>query len=189
MDKMNVGVGSISKLIVGEENCLYKIWYGMRHKEEVEEVSKELVKWKINHTNMLTNLSQSLDGGVIRKEDWIKLDVLGGILIGKMDLLHIKDNEITVYDCKSGKPKEFHQLQIMIYLYMMDELDLYSDQELKGVLYYGRDEISYSLKDIPNDLPQLIERYANILLSEEPPRPIGGSSCKWCKIECETKET
>jgi hypothetical protein len=186
---MNVSVTDLSKLISGEETCLFKIWYKMRHREDTEEISKKLVEWKVNHTKMMLDLSNKLEmkGGEIKKEEYIKLDASNGTLVGRVDLLHIADDEVIIYDCKSGKQNISHHLQMMIYLYMVDKLKLYKGKMLRGVIHYENKDIYYSLGDILDDLHSSIETYTNILLDDSAPSAFVGGSCEWCEIECEKK--
>jgi len=186
---MNVSVSTLSKLIAGEETCLYMFWYGMRHKEEVEEISKRLVEWKINHTDMVLDLSLKLKGGEIKKEEYVRLDVLTGTLVGKTDLVHITDDEVVIYDCKSGRPNSAHHVQMMAYLYMINKLGVYKDKQLKGIIHYENDDVQYTLDNIPSDLPSQIERYTTILLDDSPAPKFSGESCKWCRVECEKRKT
>ncbi|HUV01945.1 MAG TPA: PD-(D/E)XK nuclease family protein [Desulfobacteria bacterium] len=187
---MNVAVSDLSRLISGDEACLFKIWYKMRHKEATAQLSKSLVQWKINHTKMLKDLSNGLEkrGGRIKKEEYVKLDVSGGTLVGRVDLLHIADDEVVIYDCKGGRQSASHHVQMMIYLYMVDKLDLFEENPLRGVIHYEDANISYSLSDIYDDLPSEIGEYTNILMSDSPPSAFVGASCEWCNIECEEKE-
>jgi|LGOV01.1.fsa_nt_gb hypothetical protein len=186
---MNVSVSDLSKLISGDETCLFKIWYKMRHREDTEGMSKKLVEWKVNHTKMMLDLGNKLEmkGGIIKKEDSIKLDVLKGTLVGRVDLFHITDDEVVIYDCKSGRQNISHHLQMMIYLYMVDKLKLYKGKTLRGVIHYKDKNINYDLSEILDDVPSSIERYINILLDDSAPSAFVGSSCEWCDIECEKR--
>ncbi|MFH1283015.1 MAG: Dna2/Cas4 domain-containing protein [bacterium] len=184
--KMSMYVTSLSKLLAGEENCLFKIWYKMRNKIQ-DEISKELVLWKMNHTSMLNELIKTLKDGEIKREFWLGLDILNGNLRGSIDLLHIKDEMVEIHECKSGQERHSDQLQILIYLFMFKKMDSYKDKEIKGILHYNERDVHFNLNDIPDDLQILIEKQAEILLNDDPPNKYAGGSCKWCKIDCESK--
>jgi CRISPR/Cas system-associated exonuclease Cas4 (RecB family) len=187
---MNISVSDLSKLISGDEACPFKIWYKMRHKEATAQISKNLAQWKINHTKMLKHLSNELEkkGGKIKKEEYVKLDVSGGTLVGRVDLLHIIDDEVVIYDCKSGRQNASHHVQMMIYLYMVDKLNLFEEKPLRGVIQYEDENINYSLSDIYDDLPSEIKEYSKILINDSPPSAFVGASCEWCNIEYEERE-
>jgi CRISPR/Cas system-associated exonuclease Cas4 (RecB family) len=139
---------------------------------------------------MLKHLSNELEkkGGKIKKEEYVKLDVSGGTLVGRVDLLHIIDDEVVIYDCKSGRQNASHHVQMMIYLYMVDKLNLFEEKPLRGVIQYEDENINYSLSDIYDDLPSEIKEYSKILINDSPPSAFVGASCEWCNIEYEERE-
>ena len=154
---MNISASVLSKIMAGQETCLFKIWHKMRHKEEDETVSKELASWIANHTKMVTDLSMGLKEGRLIREKWLAVEILKGTLLGKPDLIHVENSSITVYECKSGKRNEADCIQLLMYLYILDKLKPYGDKLLTGLLCYDTVTIKYSLDDIPKNLQLQIE--------------------------------
>ena len=184
---MNISVSVLSKVMVGQETCLFKIWHRMRHKEKDETVSKKLALWIANHTKMVTDLSIGLKEGRLSREKWLAIEILKGTLLGKPDLIHVKDNSVTVYECKSGKRNEADCIQLLVYLYILDKLKPYGDKMLTGLLCYDTITIKYSVEDVPKNFGSQIEYYFDLLLNEEQPPRCVGDSCRLCLIDCDKR--
>ncbi len=185
---MNISVSVLSKIMAGQETCLFKIWHKMRHKEKDKTVSKELASWIANHTKMVTDLSVALKEGHLIREKWLAVEILKGTLLGKPDLIHIEDNSTTVYECKSGERNEADCIQILVYIYILNKLKPYGDKLLTGLLCYDTLTIKYTIDDIPKNLQSQIEDYFSLLLNEEPPPRCAGDSCRHCTIECNERD-
>lgn len=192
MTMKSIGVRDLCKVMLGEEPCLWKIWYEIRHKDEKPtETSPALIRWKMEHTSMLNKLSNDLrtKGGRLLAEEWVKLDVEGGRIIGRVDLINETDI-ITIYDCKVGKERESDHLQMWLYLYMLINDPRYRGNELRGVLKYKGKDVEYDTSDIPENLPGYVEEYTRILLDDgQEPSKSPGNSCRFCWIECDERVT
>jgi len=176
--ELRVWVANLSKLICGEENCHRRFWDRMRGKKEKDSADKRLMNWQINHTNMILDFIKGLDGKYKQlREEWIGIKILNGEVRGGMDLLCLDDKEVQVHEFKSGKEHGSHHIQTLIYLFMLKKNGFDKGKELTGVLHYPNRDIPYTLEDIPEDMQELIEKHAKILLNNVAPN----CTCGNCK--------
>jgi len=193
---MNISISQISKLISGDDPCLFKYWYAIRHKDigKKEDLSPELVQWRIRHNQVVSNIIedvQKLGGkaGEFKREKWVKLALSkDDMLVGKADIIHENNKSIHLYECKGGNPCSSDAIQLLIYLYVLTKEESYKDKELKGILGYKDYQKQYSVSDIPEGIQELIDKYSKILISNSPPQKYEGSSCRFCSAPCEFKE-
>jgi len=192
---MNISISQISKLISGDDPCLFKYWYAMRHKEEAkkEDLSPELVQWRIRHNQVVSNIIDDVQksggkGGEFKREKWVKLALSkDDMLVGKADIIHENNKSIKLYECKGGQPSSADAIQLLIYLYVLTKEEAYKDKELKGILGYKDYQKEYSISDIPEGIQELIDKYSKILISNSEPQKYEGSSCRFCSAPCEFK--
>jgi len=190
---MNIGVSALSKLISGEEPCLFKHWYTLHNKEkDKHDLDKKWISWRMKHNKIVTEVATQLqkEEGILKMEEWVE-EVLSkeDKILGKVDLLHDLGKKVKIYEMKGGSYKSHsHVMQILIYLYMLDKLDIYKEKEISGILKYEDAEQEYNLNDVPNELPELISENAEILLSKNTPAKIMGGGCRFCEVPCELKE-
>lgn len=190
---MNISISQISKLISGDDPCLFKYWYALRHKDEAkkEDLSPELVRWRIRHNQVVSKIIEDVQklGGKFKREKWVVLDLSkDDALVGKADIIHENDKSIHLYECKGGNPSSSDAIQLLIYLYVLTKEESYKDKELKGILGYKDYQKQYSILDIPEDIQELIDKYSKILISDSEPPKYEGSSCRFCSAPCEFKE-
>jgi len=190
---MNISISQISKLISGDEPCLFKHWYALRHKDidKKEDLSPELVKWKIRHNQIVSKIIEDVQklGGEFKREKWVKLALSkDDILIGKADIIHENKENIHLYECKGGHPSSADAIQLLIYLYVLTKEEFYKGRELKGILGYKDYQKEYSISDIPEDIQELIDKYSKILLLDSEPPKYEGSGCRFCSAPCEFKK-
>ena len=190
---MNVSISQISKLISGDDPCLFKYWYAMRHKDEAkkEDLSPELVQWRIRHNQVVSNIIDDVQklGGEFKREKWVALNLSeNDALVGKADIIHENNKSIHLYECKGGQPSSADAIQLLIYLYVLTKEESYKDKELKGILGYKDYQKEYSISDIPEGIQELIDKYSKILISNSSPQKYEGSSCRFCSAPCEFKQ-
>jgi len=189
---MNISISQISKLISGDDPCLFKYWYAIRHKDEAkkEDLSADLVKWRIRHNQVVSNIIEDVQksGGEFKREKWVVLNLSeNDALVGKADIIHENDKSIHLYECKGGQPSSSDAIQLLIYLYVLTKEESYKNKELKGILGYKDYQKEYSITDIPEGIQELIDKYSKILISDSEPLKYGGSSCRFCSAKCEFK--
>ena len=190
---MNISISQISKLISGDDPCLFKYWYAIRHKDEAkkEDLSADLVQWRIRHNQVVSNIIGDVQkvGGEFKREKWVVLKLSeNDALVGKADIIHENDKSIHLYECKGGQPSSSDAIQLLIYLYVLTKEESYKDKELKGILGYKDYQKEYSISDIPNKIQELIDEYSKILISDSEPQKYEGSSCRFCNAPCKFKK-
>jgi hypothetical protein len=192
-ESMNISVTILSKMISGDEPCLFKHWYSVHNKEtDKHDLDKKWISWRMKHNDFVTEVSVKLqeDGGKLKREEWIKIPLSNeNVLLGKVDLLQDLGDEVKIYEIKSGAySSHTHVMQILIYLDMLRKLKEYKNKKIIGILKYDNAEQTYNLSDIPENFSELVSKNIKILLGKNKPAKIMGGSCKFCEVPCELKE-
>ncbi len=190
---MNISVTALSKLISGEEPCLFKHWYGVHNKEkDKHDLDKKWISWRMKHNDFVTKVSVELqdNGGKLKREEWIRVPLSeDNMLLGKVDLLQDLGSEIKIYEIKGGTSSSHaHIMQILIYLDMFRKLKEYKNKKILGILKYDNVEQEYTPSDIPEGFSEIISKNIKILLGKEKPAKIMGGGCKFCEVPCELKK-
>jgi CRISPR/Cas system-associated exonuclease Cas4 (RecB family) len=181
---MRAGVTTISKLVVGEDVCRLKPWYEKRHPEEAPPPGPELANWQLNHTEVVTKIVDSLQGGDVERETWISTD--NPPLIGKTDVTHRIAGEFHIYEAKSGRKSNAHVLQLLMYIYMARKSQPGLDgSKIVGHLVYPDQETTLTEQDVPQDLERKMEPHIRAILGPEAPRAVKNPACRWCWADCQ----
>jgi hypothetical protein len=178
-----VGIAVLSRLMAGDEVCYFKPWYEMRHPEETEKISKELAEWKMNHTDLVARLVDTLKGGDIYREEYFALD--HPPIAGKVDVLHVLQGKVNLYEVKSGRKTHSHFTQLLLYLFLVAKDQRFRQSNITGHLVYDDQELAVTPDDVPPDLEDRIQRHVAPVLSEASPRKVRSSVCRFCWADCE----
>lgn len=192
--KKSIWVTWLAKLMAGDLSCYWELWFKSNfiNYEKIPE-STELAKWHINHSRMLYELrKERLAAGeeiFVEGKNRFGVEVKPGIFLeGQPDLITISEDNVTMYDCKTGEQKTSHQIQLMIYMYyVFHYLNKYPNLNPKGCLRYNQGfkvEVPDTLID--EKFIKNLNYFIAILSGEEPPiKAPGKFECKYCNI---TKE-
>ncbi len=177
------GVGVLSRLMAGDEVCYFKPWYEMRHPDEVQNLSKELAQWKMNHTELVGRTIDKISGGDIFREEYLTLD--DPPIAGKVDILHVLPGGVHVYEIKSGRKAHSHYVQLLLYLFLANRDPRFKSVPITGHLVYESEQIDVKPIEVPGDVEERIRRHASPLLSDKAPRKIRSGVCRYCWADCE----
>ena len=109
-------------------------------------------------------------------------------IAGRPDIVAIKDGWTVVEDCKSGKPKDSHRMQVLLYMLLLPAAKETKEFCQNGKIPHGRLIYKHTTKEIPayavdqefkNRLHNLIAAICDII----PPKPNASiDECRYCSI-------
>jgi len=171
----------ISKLVAGEDQCVWKYWFKSHFMYDKAPGDFNLARWTVNHTTLVRSRRDALErlGFKVFIEDqnsfkyeffipkklgtWIPKEGEKITISGKADIVAIgreEDEKITgkmheiylVEDAKTGNPKTSDHIQVMLYMMLLPKAIIEEEgQKYKGVKFDGC--IVYKL-GVPNaDIP------------------------------------
>jgi len=125
-DGVFVWVTWLPKLMAGEQQCEWSPWLKANY-EYYERVTDDFdaVAWKVEHTRLLRDLRierQKAGNQIfIESQNKFKFKTPDGIVIsGTPDMIELtKKGHGIIYDAKTGQKVQSHQIQVMIYMYLM----------------------------------------------------------------------
>jgi len=196
-DKVFVWVTWLTKLISGEAQCEYVSWFKAHYKhDKVDSGNFDLAKWTINHNQLLHKRRDELEkkGYIVTIEDQnsFKLTLPKGITVsGKVDIVALSCPQLGIYhldglveDCKTGKPKNSDQVQVMLYMLFLPKcIKKYEDVAFDGCVVYKDSEVPISSTDIDANLRNVVWDLIEKVGGDEPCRKVPSlDECKYCDI-------
>ncbi|HEU4792577.1 MAG TPA: PD-(D/E)XK nuclease family protein [Nitrolancea sp.] len=166
----------LSRVMTGNVSCQWQYWFLARHKLiEEQPATFDSVGWQIRHTRLLTEVRQELMAAGLRlnTEFAFQCRVLGcDVLInGKIDCLAVDGRIVTVYDCKTGIPRESHQVQVMIYMYALSTYPRFMKKRIQGIVVYQQRRID--IPCLPEDFADQIAYFTRLLAAGAPGQGAG----------------
>lgn len=201
-DKVFIWVTWLTKLISGEAQCEYAAWLKAHYKhDKVDSGNFDLMKWVVKHNQLLHKCRDELEekGYTVTIEDQnsFKLNLPNEVTVsGKVDIiattnLHLIDSQSTkeglVEDCKTGRPKNSDQVQVMLYMMFLPKcIKKYEDVTFDGCVAYEDGYVPISSIDIDADLKEVVWDLIKRIGNDKPCRKVPSSGeCKWCDISKE----
>lgn len=174
----------LASIMSGEVTCHYQGWFQSQNQLTEKQPSDfDLTGWIINHTKMLTELKDKLidEGNIPLIEQSINLKVPNSNIeiAGKPDCVVESEDNVVIYDCKTGKERVSDQVQVMLYMYLLSK-DKFSGKQIKGVVMYKDKEIEIS--NLPENFEENFNFFVKILSSPKPPMKNPGDNCRFCSI-------
>jgi len=196
-DKPYIYITWLSKLIAGESQCEWASWFKAHFKSEKSSSTQfNLVKWTINHNNLLHKRRDQLEklGYVVMIEDQnsFRVSVSGTDIIvsGKADVVGfpkgIFDKGI-IDDCKTGRAKNSDLVQVMLYLMFLPlAVEKYKDTIFDGQVIYRDSIVPVNWEDVDDDLKEVVWDLVKRVGGAAPCRKVPSyGECKWCDISKE----
>lgn len=177
---------SIVGLITGSATCGYEPWVKANYSRYEKTPSTfDFAKWRMEHTALMETTVARLvaDGWACQVEDQNRFKLVGSssILVGKPDIVARKGARVKVIDCKSGRQKDEHTVQVCIYVVALPIV-----WERKGLVIDG--EVVYQDHSIDIDQAQadhfrqpLFAAMRRMGSDHQPTVPSEGS-CRFCDV-------
>ena len=179
----------LTKLMAGENQCIWASWFRSHYTYDKKPSDFDLVKWSADHNQMLLEREKIYkdDGYQVYTEDQnsFKLEGENGALMsGKADLVAIKDGVGLVEDCKTGKPRNADQMQVMIYMLVLPlSVPHCKDMIIDGLVKYKNDEVHIPASKIDDALRALLKNTINQVSDDlEPGKVPSYAECRFCDI-------
>jgi hypothetical protein len=193
-----VWVTWITKLLGGDDRCLWKAWYKSQYKYEKQPETPErqefFAKYTAKHDAITRTRAAELKalGYLTKEEDENKFKLQGkaGDLAGKPDLTGIKDDTALVVEAKSGKRREADLWQVLVYLFALPRTWMKGS----GLKLVGEVEYANERRQVPPLDEQRAQKIGQIMQTvtgpDIPPTSPSFHECRYCDIiGCEDKVT
>jgi len=189
-DGLFVWITWLSKVMAGEQSCLWASWFKTHFKNYEKAPSDfNLVQWTMQHTRLVYELHAErkqadrevfLEGAnEIRYE--VKPNV---ILVGKPDVIAITAAGPVIFDVKTGKERMSDQVQVMLYMYLLPlSSPRYLNSKPSGCVVYSHRRLQIPSTSVDNSFVRNFEHFIDILTSDSPAvRVPRKNECRFCEI-------
>lgn len=183
----------LSKLLVGDASCEWAIWFKAHHQQyEKTRMDFNSANWRMKHTRLITNLREQLSVAnyavYMEKQNSFRLQVNpDAMLAGQPDIIAAApDGRLTIYDAKTGVPRDSDVMQVMIYMYALPRVagSKWGGRTFDGCLVYG----DGTRRDIPAsainaDFVDALNGLLRRIVSDAPAFKVpSDSECAWCDL-------
>jgi RecB family exonuclease len=188
-DAPYIWVTWITKIIAGEENCIWKGWFRAHNKYDKKPSDFNLAEWTVNHNNMLRQRVESLkndgfDVYVEGQNDFKIKGSTGATLAGKADIVAIKDDGALIIDCKTGQERHSDKMQVLIYMLILPKTHrAVQGKKIIGEIQYNSASISIDANDVSEDFKKTFRECMQQISDETAPEKVPSySECSFCDI-------
>lgn len=183
----------LSSLLSGDRSCEWSVWF-KAHYQDFDKVPRDFdsARWNQEHTALLNRKRVELEelGHEVYVEAQNKFNLRGSAatLGGKADLVGISDDMVdpwcTVYDAKTGRPKDSDIAQVQIYMWALPlAVPRFKGLEFNGCLVYATHEEHIPASTITSAFIGRVSALIKRLASPDPARKIpAAGECRWCEI-------
>ena len=180
----------LARFMGGEITCEWQVWFKAHHMYEKVPSDFDVASYKVDHTRALRELrgERERDGErvTVERQNTFRWMRPGSSLIihGTPDLIAVGDEMITVYDVKTGAARDWHPLQVMIYMHCLrQEAPIYRERLLQGVVAYGDDQVAVPPTAIDAAFEENFNYFLDLIDTDEPPAMTPSEAeCAWCDI-------
>lgn len=177
----------LTKILAGEQSCEWATWFKAHFSDyEKQPRSTDLVAWTARHGEMVRKRADELrgEGYEVFVEDQNKFTMKGSAatLQGKPDIVAVKDDDILVVDCKSGKQRDSDHFQVLIYMMVLPLThDACKGKAVRGELEYK--DYRVLIDALPTKVRQLIVSTIQRVAQPDPlPLAPSYNECRFCEI-------
>ena len=175
----------LAKLLVGDQPCHLEAWVKAHYQLEKREQSASLVKYKMDHTAMLTDEVDRLkaDDWKVLKERFFKLVGKTAILSGKPDIIAQRSGDRPkIVDTKSGEPKDSDVAQVCAYCIAIPLAWASPDMIFEGEVVYPTHRVKVAAHEVGPMREKLFPLLKTLASSTRPdPSPSEGA-CRFCDV-------
>ena len=192
-DEAYVWVTWITKLIAGEENCLWKLWFRANYKFDKLPGDFNLAKWQAEHTLLSDETVSNLRDMryTVSREGQNSFNVKGRsgvVLAGRADIVAVKNDDAVVIDCKTGSQKSSDIQQVLVYMFFLPQVHpQLKGRKLRGEVYYKTgDIVRVPDNSLDNGFRQQLGRFMMIAADPcAPEKTPSFSECRFCDVRKE----
>jgi len=188
----SVWVTWVSRLLAGEAQCLWAVWFKAHHTYTRLPSGFDLATWQVEHAALLAAEADRLtaDGWMVLREgqNAFRLQGRSGIVLaGRPDLVAVRDGAALVMDCKTGSPRPSHHVQMMIYLLSLPYARKpYSSLPLHGRVVYRGDAVDVPADCVDDGFREHFRTVMSIIGGPAPAlRVPSPRECRFCDISAD----
>ena len=176
-----------------EIQCPWSVWFRTHYKYDRSQRDFDSAKWNASHRALLEErlLQLQAEGWAVfvEGENWFEIVGRQHVvkIAGKPDILAIRDRQVWVEDCKTGRKKNSDLYQVLLYMLL---LPLSHPQcrgvKLQGRLVYPDGAIDISSDQVNDAFKAQFREVIAILSSADPPRKVPSfQECRYCDISAQ----
>ena len=181
----------LTELMAGSKSCEWSSWFKAQHEgKSWDEVPSSLntSEWLMAHAEKVRIELHNWTGNgyttFVEGQNLFSLRGRVAVLGGKPDIIATKGSEGTIIEVKTGKRRESHDIQTMIYMYAIPmAMPRYRNITFNGLVVYDDHKVPISPSTINNifvrRLAALIKRLAN---NDPAIRVSSADECRFCNI-------
>lgn len=184
-----VHVSYLAKLIAGEAHCEWAAWFKSQFNYDKRPDNYSGSDSQIKHTKLLRKQQTEMEGEgftitVERQNDFLWKGKTA-YLAGTPDIVAVMDEDNLIVDVKSGAPVASHEVQVLIYMWVVPIwFHRYKDKTFRGLLVYEDEhrfiDSSKLTKSFIGDVSKLMRQLAD---TTTPLRKVPSArECRYCKI-------
>ncbi len=179
----------ITRLMAGEANCEWATWFRAHHTYDKLPSDFNLAKWTVEHTALLRDHATALraDGYSVFVEEQNAFKIRGQrevTLSGKPDIVALRDNTVTIIDCKTGQPRHSDHIQVLVYILILPYVRaVWKGRTLHGRVQYKDHAVEIPETAVDTDFRALFRRtMAQVGGDAALPRVPSHAECRFCDI-------
>jgi len=183
-----VWVTWITRLLAGEANCEWALWFRAHYKYEKLPPETDFAVRNARHAELVRNRIMELeaDGFTVYQEDQNTFSLPGRVVTlgGRPDIIAVKGELGLVVDCKTGVKKNSDHFQILTYMLVLPLVNaVCKGRSLSGEITYSDHAVRLSPGDLDSEVRRLITTVLRRAGDVEPSRRVPGySECRFCDI-------
>ncbi|HEY9637688.1 MAG TPA: PD-(D/E)XK nuclease family protein [Coleofasciculaceae cyanobacterium] len=179
----------LAPLLAGEKMCKYAVWLPTQYQFEKPPSNYD----SSEHDEMVIQRASQLqsEGFTVYVEYANSLKVNGKIfdicVAGRPDIVAIKDSWVVVEDCKTGKRRDSHRFQVLLYMLLLplapETKDYCQGHTPHGRLVYPDGTVEIPAWNVDRPFKQLLRQTIATICSATPPNPTPSNwECRYCTI-------
>ncbi len=184
----------LSRLLSGDDSCEWRAWFQAHHYSDSwtrADTSFDNVRWQKEHSRLPRESKEGLEDDDytvrVEKEDRFRLDGARATVGGQPDLVVKKDIDVTFIDVKTGTPRQWDIIHVMLYMCRLGRyVTAWGDITLKGRVIYNDHVVDVPAYAIS---PEFIEQLGSLIrrMADEKTALLAPSSteCGFCPISLE----
>lgn len=182
-------VEQISKLLAKEKMCNFSVWLPTQY-----QFKKAASNYDISeHNEMVIKRASQLqaEGFTVYVENANSFKVEGKIfeicVAGRPDIVATKNDWVLVEDCKTGKRRDSHRFQVLLYMLLLplapETKHHCQGHTPHGRLVYPDGIVEISAWAVDRQFKQLLRQTIATICSATPPNPTPSNwECRYCNI-------
>jgi PD-(D/E)XK nuclease superfamily len=182
-------VASLAEPLANEKDCQYALWQRTHYQFEKQPSTYD----HSEHEEMLIKRAIQLqdEGFTVYVENQNSFKYRGQIfdicVAGRPDIIAIKDNWAVVEDIKTGKRKDSHKMQVLLYMSMLpfapETQHLFKGHIPHGRLVYRDGILDFPKWSVDREFRQRLQQLIAMLCNYQPPNSKPSNwECRYCQI-------